>query len=120
MGCEKACIFMNVNIAACVRLWVCGRVHGHAMCASQSPTTSCNHPEPPHVGCQKWQVLSAVRRSGDCRLGDHYEGHKRAIYRTASEWSQHGAHPPALHRAGSPMKKRPKRRIRGQRGNVMT
>lgn len=60
------------------------------MCVFQSPSTSSNHPEHPHVDSQE-QVLSAVRRSGDCRLGDHYKGHKRAIYRTASEWSQHGS-----------------------------
>lgn len=115
MGCEKlACIFMNENIATWVCL--CVRAYGHAVCFSQSPTTSSNHPEPPHVGCQKWQVLSAVRQSGDCRLGDHYKGHKRAIYRTASEWSQHG--PPTLQHCTvlGHKRKSPKCRIRGQRG----
>ena len=72
---------MNENIAGCVCVCVC-------VCVFSSAFT--NHAGLPHVGCQKRQVLSAVRRSGDGRLGDHYKGHKRAIYRTASEWSQHG------------------------------
>lgn len=123
MGCEKACIFMNVNICMCVP--VCS----HTVCAFQSPATSSSHLEHPHVDCQKQRFLSAVRRNRDCWLGDHYEGHKRAIYRTASEWSHHQpphltpthihAHShthtlfPALHHARSPTKS-PKWRIRGE------
>lgn len=70
------------------------------MCASQSSSTSwcqTQHPLPPRVpptppaivaGCQ---LLSAVRRTGDCCLGDHYRGHKRTIYRTTGEWSPHSS-----------------------------
>lgn len=88
MGCEKPCIFMTVNIG---RLYsICLVCLCKCVCVFQSPTNSSHHAELSCVSCQKLQVLSAVRRSGDGRLGDHYKGHKRAIYRTASEWSQHG------------------------------
>lgn len=112
MGHEKACIFRNTNITANVCLYVCMSERTVLWCVFSS--LPVQHPNSPryatpslHFSCQKRQVLSAVRRSGDCWLGNHYKGHKRAIYRTTSEWSQHSPYPPGLHCAWVTNKKIP-------------
>lgn len=110
MGCEEAYIFMNANIASCL---CAGDECTAPRCVFSTlllPPATKQSPPANTFRLQKRRVLSAVRRSEDCRLGDHYKGHKRAIYRTTGEWSQHSLRPPGLSRAGSPTK-RPKRRI---------
>lgn len=86
----------------CMCLLVCLSACSRDVCFPVSHYTSFNHTEhtspfpPPPTPPPCWlpeAAGSAVQRSGDCRLGDHYKGHKRAIYRTASEWSQHGPPP---------------------------
>lgn len=98
------CIFMCLFGGVCVVI----------MCVFQSSSTSwCQTEHPSPTILASCRLPSAVRRTGDCCLGDHYRGHKRAIYRTTSEWSQHSYPPPAragLHRAGSPMRS-PKQRV---------
>lgn len=82
------CVFMCLFGCVCVAM----------MCVFQSlqhllmPKRSNPHPHP-----QPSSLLSAVRRTGDCCLGDHYRGHKRAIYRTSGEWSQHSSLTPHPH-----------------------
>lgn len=86
-------------------VWLCGQI----MCAFiLSIVPSSKPPKHPRVHNRARHVLSAVRRWRYCWLGDHYKGHKRAIYRSASEWSQHGrsSHPAALLCAGSLTKNR--------------
>lgn len=79
------CIFMCLFGGVCVVI----------MCVFQSSSTSwCQTEHPSPTILASCRLLSAVRRTGDCCLGDHYRGHKRAIYRTTSEWSQHSYLPP--------------------------
>lgn len=111
MGCEEAYIFMNANIASCLCAGDECTVLRCVFSTLLLPPATKQSPPANTFRLQKRRVLSAVRRSEDCRLGDHYKGHKRAIYRTTGEWSQHSLRPPGLSCAGSPTK-RPKRRIR--------
>lgn len=104
MGCENPGLFY-VHGPACVRdcmvtLWVLFIL---SLALSSKPPPPLQQP---HVHKRARHVLSAVRRWGYCWLGDHYKGHKRAIYRSPSEWSQHArsSHPAAPLRAGSPAK----------------
>lgn len=101
MGCEKPAPFMYMGLHLCVTVWshnvlLCSLLHFLLLPpTAPPPAPPCSQPS---TAC----ICSAT--VGYCWLGDHYKGHKRAIYRSAGEWSQHGrsSHPAAVRRNGSP------------------